>query len=973
MRVCIVGANGYIGSVLCQQLENHEIIGIGKHTQSFISMPSFIQSFDIIIYLAGKTSRQMSEDDLHLNITPVVNLAKLMTLNQLLIYASTSAVAEGYIDATEDILCKMDSLDSYSRSMLQREKAMSQLNNVRTIGLRLATVVGISPKQRSDRIHIQMLKSALFTGRIHVYNPYCVRPIIEMNDTVKVFQCILDNFTNLPGGNHHIYNIGAFNTTVALISTSIALQTRAAIIYEDVPNVANLGFSIDSTKFKTDFKFEFTSNNENIIADLVENQSALLESWANPCVKLDCLVCANPSMIEMVDLGQQPLANHFVKSVDTPTKPYPLAMYRCLKCYHHQLSHIIPPSDLFSEYIYVSGTAKTNDEHFTTFADKVTQNIPVGKVLDIACNDGTQLDKFKSKGWTTYGVDPAKNLEPISKAKGHNIVVGFWGDPTITHQIPPSFDIILAQNVLAHVPNPKLFLLACINKMTSTTKLYIQTSQAEIFTNGEFDTIYHEHISFFTIKSMVYLSDLCGLQLFNVEKVPIHGVSYIFGLKLKDATNSIINIELDGDIYSPYNPIFYRSHVYEKRDIIRDMITHCKNDGFAIIGFGASAKGNTLLNFLNLSDKSKPEYIVDENPLKQGLYTPGTLIPVVSYDKLLSDPRPLAILILAWNFLEEIKAKILNARQFKLTLLLVPFPNTDVYISQPANEWTLMSSFPLRKSLVIKEKIETLLVTHFYNEEFLLPHWILQHAPMFDHVVLINDGSTDNSVKIIQTLAPKHWKIVDSGRDKFNAAFTDNHVVSIEDTYPDHIWKVCLTMTEFLVWPTIYEDLSKAATPALKLQTLNIIGDDSQPFVKHVPLIRQRNRHTKTGQDYSRYIHKHKTSARAVYSIGRHGTHLEQSPATNALILKYIYSPWPEIVPRKLQIAARQHQGDIDGRLGYQHQYNLEQLEKVRNEALQQLNSDYFRRGHHGDDITLNLKRSKILHQALQLPWSTAI
>ena len=968
MNICIVGSNGYIGSALTKNLK-YNIVGIDDPMYEYTA--SFIEAFDVIIYLGGRSSRIMTNYN-----DNILKITSLMNINQILIYASTSAVYEGCTNATETLDINENDLDDYCKYMLLRESSIKNIPFIRSVGLRLATVVGLSPRQRSDRIHIQMLKDAIFLGRIQVLNPLAKRCIVSMEETIKAISTIIEHHDQIQG--HKIYNISSFNTNVSSIASSISRLVEVKLIYNTNSNAK--GFSVNNENFKIDFGFEYTSTNESIIKDLWNNKEELLEAWKNPIKTLTCIVCENNNMTEMVNLGNQPLANQFtLKDVVAPA--YPLAMYRCTNCYHNQLSHIIPPEELFNDYIYVSGTSKTNDEHFEWISRQIVKDKPYGKVLDIACNDGTQLDKFKSKGWDTYGVDPAKNLYPISSEKGHHVIVGFWGDTEINKLLPDTFDVLIAQNVFAHVPNPKNFLINCRYKMDTNSVLYIQTSQADLFIHGEYDTIYHEHISFFTIKSMLYLSELCGLYLYDVEKVPIHGTSYIFKLKLslnqevskirfqQVHPNVLKMIDLEKTIYSPYNPIFYKNHVDERRTLIGKMLTKYHEDGYTLIGFGSSAKGNTLLNSL-IGVKNLPEYIIDENPLKQHLYTPGTHIPVVPYEKLSGEKRPLAILVLAWNFLEEIKEKIAKVRTTPVkdgplapTIILTPFPDTSVLLLRN-NKWIKMSEFPICMSLE-KKQTETLLITHFYNEEFLLPYWIMHHASMFDHVVLINNGSTDSSCQIIRDLAPSHWQIVNSDAEKFDAYITDQQVRKIEKSYPNHIWKLSLTITEFLVWNDMNKNL--LFNNAYKLHGVNITGDDQLPLINHIQLVKQRNQITQTGSDYSRYIHRHFNTVNNLYEIGRHSIYEPSVSAHEAMIFKYIYSPWPEILPRKLQIKDRQSLDDIGRHYGRQHQVSKEQLELLKIESLKLKQFDYYQNSRNGTDN--DILRSKALYGHLGEFW----
>ena len=951
MKVCVVGAAGYIGSVLANELK-YDITPINQKTEY---TDSFVKSFNVIIYLGGGSSNysEVLNDD-------IAELAKLMDNTQLLIYASTAAVYEGLILAKETDFGS--NLNIYPESMLAREKIISSFN-INSIGLRLGSVVGLSSKQRSDRIHIQMLKTALFEQTIYVQNPLANRAILSMTDLISAFNKIITN----PQVGHKIYNLSSYNTTVTAIASSIAIKTNAKVIYLGSGDLTK-GFTMDTTNFCQDYQFGFKSTDESIINQLLLNQDKLLNSWLSnlPTVKStnNCFCCDNNQLITLLDLGLQPLANNFVKLNQTCNK-YPLKVYRCPKCFHQQLSHIVPPSELFDDYIYVTGISQTMHKYSEEFCNRFNNFNKLGTVLDIACNDGTQLDKFKVKGWTTFGVDPAQNLAQQTINKGHKIVVGFWGDDSVLNQfLKLSFDLIIAQNVFAHVPNPKLFLDHCYQIMSDDTILCIQTSQAEILQHGEFDTIYHEHLSFFTVNSMKTLAERCNLKLTDVEKVAIHGISYLFTLAKQSseiATKPSVNNMLaeEQDIYSNILPLFYQGAVNKKKFLLTDVLNRFKNSHYSIVGFGASAKGNTLLNFLG---NNLPEYIIDESILKQGLLTPGTYIPVYNYEHLKSDTRSLAILILAWNFLPEIKEKIrLAAKKDQKICLIVPFPYPKILVLKGDN-WIDMTY--LEKS---DNKVKTLLITHFYNEEFLLPYWIMHHAPMFDEVVLINYDSTDKSLEIIKNLAPSHWKVITSRNRYFSATAVDVEVRDIEKTYPNEMFKIALTVTEFLVWPGMKSWLAENNSNVFKVHASNIAGDDNLKLVADLPLIRQRAQYTNFGQDYSRFIHRGHQSNN-FYVVGRHKINTNYQSVPEAIIFKYCYSPWLEMLPRKLQIGGRQPKSDIDNGLGFQHQFNLDQLTNEKNNAMSQVVCDLINCGDNNDS---ELLKSKILYNSLGVLWSS--
>ena len=210
--------------------------------------------------------------------------------------------------------------------------------------------------------------------------------------------------------------------------------------------------------------------------------------------------------------------------------------------------------------------------------------------------------------------------------------------------------------------------------MDHKTVLYIQTSQCNMYENGEFDTIYHEHLSFFTASSMKHAASISGLIITNVEKTPIHGTSYLFTMKLNGKSNGTIEklIEYETPFYSDEFFISYKQHIHFIKKWIQDVTMEFKEKGYTLIAFGAAAKGMTLMNFFNISRHMT--YIVDDAYMKQGKYTPNSNILIRHPSVLKDDSRKLAVIILAWNFYEEISTKIKEWRKDKETVLIIPYP-----------------------------------------------------------------------------------------------------------------------------------------------------------------------------------------------------------------------------------------------------------------------------------------------------------
>lgn len=367
-----------------------------------------------------------------------------------------------------------------------------------------------------------------------------------------------------------------------------------------------------------------------------------------------CFACGNDSLVHILNLGLQPLANYYLKSPNDTETLFPLNLKFCEKCTHLQLSHTVHPDNLFKNYLYVSGTSNTGMKHFEDFVSFSEKYVENGKtVLDIACNDGSQLYFYKKKGYDTYGIDPAENLLELSSKHG-NIICDYMNQDNIK-SFGVSFDIVLAQNVFAHINYPVEFLEYCKSVLNDNGRIFIQTSQANMIANNEFDTIYHEHLSFFSVESMSAVVRRAGLALIDVLRVPIHGTSFIFVIG-KNGDRSQEFIEKEKRLRATKQLMFYSNNVYTIIHNLRRTIEDYRFENYKIIGYGAAAKGNTVLN----AGKIKLDYIVDDNPLKHGLFTPGTHIEIKHPDVLKDETGKILIVPLAWNFFDEIKEKVLN-------------------------------------------------------------------------------------------------------------------------------------------------------------------------------------------------------------------------------------------------------------------------------------------------------------------------
>lgn len=386
-----------------------------------------------------------------------------------------------------------------------------------------------------------------------------------------------------------------------------------------------------------------------------------LTSVAPICKALTrCLACESQSLEEILDLGNQALANDFNVS-KSPDELFPLALNYCHQCSHLQLTHSVERTRLFDEYQYLSGTSQTLIQDFDTFAERIHQEFGAGKVLDVACNDGSQLDSFKSKGWETFGIDPAKNLFELTKLR-HKIVCDYLKPK---HRETFQTDVVLAQNVMAHTPNPRemLQVMGSIAPVTFT-----QTSQAEMIQNNQFDTIYHEHISFFSKNSFYELSQSASLPLVSIEKRRIHGKSFLFRNQRSGHWIDKPKRRLHEEVVEfAQNSLMIRNNL----DV---QLNRLRKQGYKLVGYGAAAKGMTVLN----SIEENLDFIVDDSPLKQNKLTPTKKTPIYATSSLSGIETDFVLVLLAWNFKDEVLKKVMAQvnRPFKV---LEYFPEVIVY------------------------------------------------------------------------------------------------------------------------------------------------------------------------------------------------------------------------------------------------------------------------------------------------------
>ena len=378
--------------------------------------------------------------------------------------------------------------------------------------------------------------------------------------------------------------------------------------------------------------------------------------------KFHCRSCGSYKLKRVVSLGYQPLANNLLKSKNQKEEKFPLEMNYCSDCYNCQLSFVVDPKKMFTNYLYLSSTSKTFSEHFEKAAKKYIKELKLSAkksyIIDVGSNDGVALKPFKNlKFKNILGVEPAKNLAILANKQKIKTYNGFL-DKKILKKIKGEADLILASNVFAHSDQLKE-MAECMLKLIKKNGTIIIEIQYLLNTLKDltFDNIYHEHYNYWSLTSLNTFFDRLGAKIFRAEKINTHGGSlriYVkknLKIKIEKNVKNILKEEEKFGIkdYKTYQ--VFANKVYKIRDNVRKNISELKKSNSKIIGYGSPAKATTALNFFGISNEI--DFIVEDNKLKQGKFLPGMKIPIVSKTSL--KEKTDCLLVLAWNFFDEIK------------------------------------------------------------------------------------------------------------------------------------------------------------------------------------------------------------------------------------------------------------------------------------------------------------------------------
>ena len=403
-----------------------------------------------------------------------------------------------------------------------------------------------------------------------------------------------------------------------------------------------------------------------------------------------CRLCSYDQFNLVLDLGKQPPSNAFLSKnqLKKPEKRFPLRLYVCKKCRHLQIRDVVDKKYLFSHYLYLTSANKPIIDHFQKYADSVYRKFLKSKkdpfVVEIGSNDGTLLTKFSKYGINVMGIEPAKNLARISrkaKIKTKNTFFSFSLAKKISNK--QKADLVIANNVLGHIDDLNNFIKGISILLNDDGVFVFEVPYGlEMIKNLEFDTIYHEHVSYFLIQPLSKWLNKNELEIFNIERQKVHGgtirvfVSKKNIFKISKSVKNLKKQEKDYGLNKLQTFMQFSKRIVNLKLSLKKKIDKFKQENNLIFGYGAPAKGNVLLNYCDIDNKLL-DFIIDTTILKQGKFTPGTKIPIISPNKKPKIHSKMIALMLAWNYKSSI---IKNEKNFLKNggRFLIPIPKAEL-------------------------------------------------------------------------------------------------------------------------------------------------------------------------------------------------------------------------------------------------------------------------------------------------------
>jgi SAM-dependent methyltransferase len=429
----------------------------------------------------------------------------------------------------------------------------------------------------------------------------------------------------------------------------------------------------------------------------VEGQLVGIEQPAKQAGRQDpnhrsgCRFCGHTLQHTFVDLGMSPLCESYVpiEQLNSMERFYPLHVYVCDNCFLVQLQQYVSAEEIFSEYAYFSSYSESWLRHASNYVEQITARFGFDQrshVVELASNDGYLLQYFVKKGIPCLGIEPARNVARVAIEKGVPTVAKFFGEQTARELAAEGkfADLLLANNALAQVPDLNDFVKGMKILLAPGGVITVEFPHLmRLMEENQFDTIYHEHFSYFSFVASQKIFAAHGLTLFDVEELPTHGGSLrIYARHAQDrskpvgpSVSELSRREIDAGLTDLATYSGFAERVKETKRKLLDFLIRVKREGKTVAGYGAPGKGNTLLNYCGIRTDFL-DYTVDRNPFKQGKFLPGTHIPILHPDRI-RETQPDYVLVLPWNLKNEIRQQLAYVAEWG-GKLVVPIPEVEI-------------------------------------------------------------------------------------------------------------------------------------------------------------------------------------------------------------------------------------------------------------------------------------------------------